>query len=161
MSKEKILESWQKYINDLIECSLSKLPFLFKAPYCATCAYWHLLGEDELEALSIYSPGEYESLCRGIEGKIIKAYREDGEVKDVYTDHLFHGFCKRYPPSLVDTNSTIRFKLLFSFVNVKIPAILSRNAFPIMPHDQRCGEWKRDKWVKQFLKEKYHNKQAD
>jgi hypothetical protein len=154
MNKEQIKESWQKYIDDLFKYSTSKPPYLFKTPYCATCTYWYLLGEDELEAISIYSPVEYESICRGMEGKIVKAYKEEGEVKDVYTDHLFHGFCKRYPPSLVEPNSTIRFRMFFSFLNVKMPAILSRNAFPVMPHQQWCGEWKQGEWAKEILPEK-------
>jgi hypothetical protein len=161
MNREKIRGSWQKYIDGLFEYSLSEPPFLFEGPCCATCAYWHLLGEDELEAISIFSPAEYKSLCEGIEGKIVKAYKEEGEIKDVYTDHLFHGFCKRYPPSLVDTNSTIRFRPIFSFINGKIPAILSTNAFPLMPHKQWCGEWKQAEWVKEILIEKAHTKQAD
>jgi hypothetical protein len=161
MNKEKIWDSWRKYIDDLFINSPSKPPFIFKRPHCATCAYWSLLGEDELRAISIYSPEEYETICRGIEGKIVKAYREEGQVKDSYTDHQFHGFCKRYPPSLVDPNSIIRFRPIFSFVNVKLPNVLPRNAFPVMPHEQWCGEWKQDEWVNEILIEKDHAKQAD
>ena len=161
MNREQIKDSWRKYIDDLFKNSISKLPVIFSSPRCATCAYWLLLGGDELRELSIYTPEEYETIRQGIEGKTVRVYKEKGQFVDSYTTYEFYGFCKRYPPSLVDQDSIIRFRSIFSLENVKLPNILLRNAFPVMPHEQWCGEWKQDEWAKGILKEKGHAKQAE
>lgn len=148
MDKEKISELWAKYINESFESSVTQPSHLFSRPNCATCTHWHLADEDTLEMISIYSPKEYEQICRGMEGKITKAYEEDGRTEGSYNVYMFYGFCKRFPPTCPESDSISRIGL-FSITNVKIPRILSGYRFPILPHEERCGEWKQDEWVKE------------
>lgn len=158
MNKEKIRELWEKYINELFEYSITQPPHLFSMPNCATCTHWHLLDEDVLEMISIHSPREFEYVFRGMEGKIIKAYKENGEIKDTYNDYKFYGYCKRFPPALLESDSVLKIGF-FSITNVKIPGILSGYRFPIMPHEEKCGEWKQDEWVRKMLSERQKAKQ--
>ena len=161
MHAERIRGLWKDYLEDLFKYSLSKPPFLFETPYCGTCFYWNLLNADAMEIIEVIAPNEYEAICRGMEGKIIKAYREDGEIKDTYNEHRFFGFCKRYPPSLMQGNSIIKFNSLLSLKNIKVPMILSGYKFPVMPHDEWCGEWKQGEWVADFMADKAKEKQIE
>lgn len=152
MDKEAIRKLWAKFIESFKD-SIKQPPWLFTEPNCATCTHWHLLDEDTLEMISISFPKEYEQICRGMEGKIIKAYEEDGRIVDTYNVHIFYGFCKRYPPAWPESDSITRIGL-FTRTNTKTPGILSGYRFPFLPHDEQCGEWKQDKWVSEVLSEK-------
>ena len=158
MNKEKIRELWTSHINESFEYALTQPPLLFRFPKCATCTHWQLLDEDVLEIISIQSPTEYEQICRGMEGKIIRAYKEDGEIRDTYRDHLFYGYCKRFPPDLLESDSTLEIGL-FSIKNRKTPKILTPYRFPILPHEQHCGEWKQAEWAREELSERQKEKQ--
>lgn len=160
MHAEKIRELWRKYINDLFDNAISKPPHLFKRPFCATCKYWHLLDADSMEMISINSQNDYDNLVRGMEGNIIRAYKENGEIKDTYRDHIFYGYCKRYPPVLLESDSVIRIGL-FSIKNIKTPKLFSGYRFSILPHEQYCGEWTEDEWARDILAEKKQNKPSE
>ena len=152
MDQKEIRELWGKYINKTVKYSLGQ-PHLFSRPYCATCTHWHLLDEDSLNAISIYSPKEHEQICRGMKGEIIRPYEEDGQIVDTYTDHIFYGFCKRFPPTWPESDSITKIRLL-SIINVKRPRLVTGYRFPVLPHEEWCGEWKQDKWVTEVLSEK-------
>lgn len=153
MDKEKIRELWAKYINESFEYSIEQPPHLFVKPNCATCVHWHLVDEDTLEMISIRSPKEYEAICRGMEGKIIRTYEEDGQTQGMYNVHMFYGFCKRFPPTWPESDSITRIGL-FITTNVKTPRVLSAYRFPFLPHEEECGEWKQGEWVREVLSEK-------
>lgn len=160
MNKERIKELWAKYINDTFKYAITQPPLLFRDSNCATCDYWHLLGEDVLEVVSIYYPTEYEHICRGMEGKIIRTYKEEGEIKDTYNDHVFYGYCKRFPPLLLESDSILKIGL-FSATNTKKPKMLSAYRFPILPHEEQCGEWKQSDWARELLLEKQSGKPSE
>ncbi len=91
---------------------------------------------------------DYKKIIEGIKGKIIKPYRESGKVIDVYSDSRFYGWCKRFPPSAPSK------RIEYSILHIIIKLLLSHNhkyisefRFPVMPHDECCGEWKKDQWV--------------
>lgn len=158
MNKEKIKELWTQYINETFQNASTQPPYLFRGPNCATCLYWHLIDEDSLKMVSIYSPKEYEHICHGMEGKIIRLHKEYGQIKDTYNDHMFYGFCKRFPPTWPESDSKTRIGL-FSITNVKMPKVLSGYRFPFLPHEEQCGEWKQGEWVKEVLSEKLKSDQ--
>ncbi len=160
MHAEKIRELWGGYINGLFDNAITKPPFIFKRPFCATCKYWHLIDEDSIEIIRINSQNDYDNICRGMEGNILRSYKEYGEVKDAYRDHIFYGYCKRYPPVLTESDSIIRIGL-FSAKIIITPKLLSSCRFPILPHEQYCGEWIQDEWAREILAEKHQDKPSE
>jgi len=153
MYSEKIRELWSKYIEDEIEHSFLSLSFgIFNRHHCETCEYWYLLDEDVLKMISIYFPDIYKHICEGMEGKIHQVYKEEGEVMDSYRTHKFYGFCKRYPPVIGEMDSVLKIGF-FSLKNIKLHQLLNGYRFPILPHEERCGEWKLSDWGKERLEE--------
>lgn len=150
MNNEDVRELWATYLNDSFKHSIEYPPYLFGQPKCGTCIHWHLIDKDTLDAIEVYSPKEYEQICRGMEGKIIKAFEEDGQIADTYNTHVFYGFCKRFPPASLESDSTTR-SGLFSRVNCKTPKVLAGYRFPFLPHEEQCGEWKQSEWAREEL----------
>lgn len=157
---EKIIELWEGYITSLFEYSPNpELPYLFASPFCATCKFWEILNAEDIDAISIVSPKEYEAIRDGIEGKTLSAYKEKGQFVDAYNEHRFYGFCKRYPPIHIESRfSIIKYKFLFSFQSVKIEGFLDRFKFPILRHEQWCGEWNQSQWATDILNSKNQTK---
>lgn len=156
MDSEKIRELWSKYVEDTIKYSRWTPSRLFDGHRCDTCEYWYLLNEDVLETISIHFPEIYKHICEGMEGKIHQVYKEGGEFKDSYMTHKFYGFCKRYPPVIGEMDSIMKIGL-FSIKNIKIPQLLTGYRFPILHHEEKCGEWKMSQWGKERLEKEQRN----
>lgn len=120
MDQEQIANSWNEFLEEERSSLLGESHF-FKYPVCGTCKYWRLVDEDALSA--IHDQSLYEHIAQGIDGKIIKAFKDDGSVVDTYSIKLFYGFCKRYPPQSRDTLQ------------------IADYAFPLLSHSNTCGEW--------------------
>ena len=153
MDKETILELWWKYIDDSCQYAIRQPPPLLAEPSCATCKHWHIFRDDTMEMISIYTPKEYEQICRGMKGEIIKAYNEKGEFVDTYNEYIFYGHCKRFPPTLPESDSITR-KGFLSNINIKRSNLMAGYIFPVLPQKEVCGEWKRNSWVEERLSER-------
>jgi len=152
MHNEEIFKRWNDYIDGNIKYNiLGGLPYLFKSTHCGTCSHWYLLCEDSIHYLACEAPKDYDKIIKGIKGEIVRAYKEDGVVKDVYSDFCFYGWCKRFPPSRRTGYSIISIRTLFTRLIRHIPQHLFEYSFPIMPHDERCGEWQKAPWVDERL----------
>ncbi len=147
---ETASDLWAKFIDDSTKFSLTQPPYTLTASNCGTCKYWHLVDEDTLEVVAAYSPKEYEFMRRGMKEGHIKGYEENGQVVDTYPDHIFYGFCKRFPPTIAESHSKLSFPSL-SLADIKRPDILSGYRFPFLPHKESCGEWKQGEWVARAL----------
>jgi len=152
-------EEWQNYLKNffqgiaapLLVDEDSGLPYLFASPICATCQYWYPIHRDGLNQLP--APHEYDLVEKGLNGKIIKTVSLGEGEHDAYSDHVFYGWCKRYPPTNRDTYSIIGFRSLFSLVSRKIPQKVADYQFPLLSHTNTCGEWKQGEWVESFVNE--------
>lgn len=157
MDREKAEDAWQKYLRNffqgiaapLMVDEESDLPYLFANPHCATCAHWHPIHLDGLNQLS--APHELNHIEAGLQGKILKTVSLGNGEHDVYKDHEFYGWCKRYPPTYRDSYSIIGFRTVFSLVSRKIVQKISDYQFPLMSHMNYCGEWKQGDWVEDFI----------
>jgi hypothetical protein len=89
-------------------------------------------------------------MCEGIEGKIISSITLDDGKRDVFTTHMFYGFCERYPPTVGQDDSIVNIGL-FSVKKISIPKITDGCRFPVLPENQGCGEWKLSQWGKERL----------
>lgn len=158
MHGEKIKETWTKYNQDMFKYSFNEVPNLFQTPRCNTCSHWNLLGEEALHHISISSPKEYDEIIRGLEGKRIRTFKSEGKIEDVYSDFRFFGYCKRYPPASKGGYSIVGFRTLFTLLNRYIPKRIGEYGFPLMPHDEFCGEWNKGKWVDDWIKDNYFKK---
>lgn len=145
MYQERIEKLWLKYIDEKMESSLSN--DYFSHPHCETCKYYQLFREDVIYPISVYHPDLYKHICDGMEGKIRRTYKEEGVPVESYYDHIFYGFCKRYPPVIREEDSVLKIGL-FSIKNNKIHNILDGYRFPVLHNKEWCGEWKLSGWVK-------------
>ena len=130
----------------------SELPPIFATPRCATCKYWRLLHRGGMD--QIPNPDEIELIEKGLTGKIMKSISfrvGTRDVDDVYADHEFFGWCKRYPPQHRESYSIIGFRSIFSLLTRNIPKKISDYQFPLMSHTNFCGEWSKAEWVEGFI----------
>lgn len=154
MNNEMIHESWWNYLKSMSESRIGDMPYLFRDPHCGTCSHWHLIDEDALHNIAVTSsPKEYDEIFEGMSGKRLCVHREKGNVQDTYRDYRFYGWCKRFPPMHRGGYSVIGFRSFFTLLSRRVPNKISEYDFPLMPHDNTCGEWQEDKWVKNFLDE--------
>ena len=130
MNREEIYETWWSYLKDELDPRTtafpSELPYLFREPHCGTCSHWYV---------------------KEFGGKQIKGYWEKGEVVDTYSESLFYGWCKRFPPVQRSPNSS------FNLFKKDASQINSTYDFPVVPHEQSCGEWNEGDWVKELINE--------
>ena len=159
MEAEEYEENWQNYLKNffqgiaapLLVDEESGLPYLFANPVCATCQFWHPIHRDGLNQLP--APHEYDLVEKGLNGKILKTVSLGEGEHDAYNDHVFYGWCKRFPPTNRDTYSIIGFRSLFSLVSRRIPLKVADYQFPLLSHLNTCGEWKKGQWVEGFISE--------
>ena len=150
-------EAWQEYLVNffqgiaapLLTDDESGLPYIFSNPLCATCQYWYPVHRDGLN--QIHAPQENDIIEKGMQGKILNTVSLGGGVNDAYESHIFYGWCKRYPPQQQDTYTIISFRSLFSLIARKIPLKISDYQFPLISHENTCGEWKQGNWVVDFI----------
>jgi len=162
MHNEEIRRRWQNYIDDMFNYNLfGEKPYLFESSYCATCIHWYLLNEEGLHHVAITAPNDYERIMIGLEGNIIKPVKEEGEIIDSYQDHQFFGWCKRYPPIIKNNYSILRIRSIFSRLATHVPKLISEFGYPLMPHDECCGEWGKDLWVDKRLNEEESKKSRE
>ncbi len=151
MTNEAINKEWEKYLSEMFVYNpSSEAPSLFMSPYCATCKYWTLLNETDLQSISLESPIECTRMEKGFSGKKLCVFN-GGDDLESYRDHEFFGWCKRMPPSKT-TDSLIK-PFLARFIKL-VPKHISERNFPIMPHEEWCGEWQQASWVKDHLERK-------
>jgi hypothetical protein len=160
MYDEKIEENWKKYNEDMFKYSIDEVPYLFQTPRCNTCTHWKLITSEALHHIAISSPNEYDEIMECLEGKQVRTFRVEGKIEDVYSDVRFFGWCKRFPPVHKQDYSIIRFRTLFSLLNRFIYKRVGEYGFPLMPHDEFCGEWKKDDWVDDWIKEHKSNRRT-
>jgi hypothetical protein len=131
------------------------LPYIFQKPHCNTCVHWKLLNAEALDHIAISSPNEYDEIIKCFEGKRGRIVRDKGTVEDFYNEFRFFGWCKRFPPVYKQEGdySIIRLRTLFSLLNSFNRKRIGEYGFPLMPHDEVCGEWKKDDWVDDWIKE--------
>jgi hypothetical protein len=153
MHDEQINEAWWTYLKDTFDSPIrgDELPIIFREPHCGTCSYWFLINNDGLDHVSkTSSPAEYDEIIKGLSGKRLFTY-QDSKITDGWFDYRFYGWCKRFPPVQRSEYSILRFRSLFSFLIRRIHYKVAEYDFPLMPHDCSCGEWKRNKWVLDFI----------
>jgi hypothetical protein len=152
MDNETIHKLWTEYVdffcNYVPTGGWGSSP-LFDKPSCATCTHWHIFQEETMEVISKYAPEVYEHICQGMKGKSTP-YKEDGKVVDSYNEYIFYGYCKRFPPTLPESDSITK-KGIFSSKNIKTPRLLPGYIFPVLPQEEVCGEWKQSSRVKDLL----------
>ena len=151
MGISPIWDSYMKMLTDHVKNSSWSGFYLFSNPSCGTCEHWRLILEQLLEELS---PDDARTILQGVEGEI-KPVKENGEIVDTFRDVTYHGFCKRSPPFARGGSSIVYSKFpLFSFTRrlLHIPNRITKFCdWPITPHDQFCGEWKKGSWVDDYL----------
>jgi hypothetical protein len=94
---------------------------------------------------------EIDHVNAGLQGNLLKIVSLDDGTHDSYRDHEFYGWCKRYPPRHQDSYAIISFRSLFSILSRKIPKKIADYQFPILSHENTCGEWKQGDWVQKFI----------
>jgi len=162
MHNEQISNAWWVYLKNMFKHGIGDMPFLFETPHCGTCSNWFLIDEDGLDHIALTSaPGEYDEIIRDLKGERICDYREEGKIIDTYSDHRFYGWCKRFPPVPQSGHSIIGFRSFFSLLSRHIPKKVSEYDFPLMQHDNICGEWKKAKWVDKFIDQNRRKAQPD
>ncbi len=131
-------------VEDYDNTFMSEESQLLNREECQTCKYWKLIDDD----CYIYlSPQEYGLIEQGMEGKIHRSFEFDNGEYDSYFESRFYGFCKRFPPT--NSNGTINTsKSLLSRKSASTSIKISEHSFPLMPHDEWCGEWSRCDWTK-------------
>jgi hypothetical protein len=122
MHNEEIFKRCNDYIDDMFKYNIfGGLPYLIKSPHCGTCAHWYLLCEDSLHYLACEVPNDSNKIIKGLKGEIVRAYKEEGEIKDVYSDSCFYGWCKRFPPIKKTEYSIMSIRTLFTRLIRHIP----------------------------------------
>lgn len=135
-----MLEKWRKYVevdqtNKIVH--LGGKGQIYKMPMCGNCKHWYVLNEEDLKTVE---PRQQEQISKGFEGLLI---RSSPVADEVYTTHLFFGWCKRFPPIHRTEHST---KPFLSRLITRIPMRIADYDFPIMSHENKCGEWSGQEW---------------
>lgn len=115
MNQEQIIQAWNEFLKKENNSFLGSV--FLKNHMCGNCKHWNLINADDL--LLFQSETESNHIIQGLQGKIQKTFEEDGEVVDTYSAYKFHGWCKRYPPTI-------------------------NNSFPLLSHENTCGEWNKN-----------------
>jgi hypothetical protein len=155
MKTHEIHKAFFSYLEGLFPASArigDEKPRLFQDGYCGTCQHWSLLNSAGLHHIAITGPpSEYDEILEHMNGK--KRYVYEGEeYTDTYSDYLFYGWCRRYPPTPRSGYYIGSIRSLFSRLIRYIPMRVSEYEFPLVTHECSCGEWKEAEWVADFIK---------
>ncbi len=122
----------------------------FTVPVCATCKHWVLLTERGRRDLLFE---EADIVNAGVAGEIWEVYYEDGRPVETVKTERFYGWCKRYPPKLPSPYYVGKYRFPVRFELASVSPKISDKGFPLIQHNDGCGEWAKAEWVEEYLDE--------
>jgi len=143
MDQEQIISAWRGYLDGQRDSITppSWVPVLSR-PVCGNCRHWKLINAEELSTM--VSTPEYDNIIGGLSVGVVRVHAPGTEDADPYSTKVFYGWCKRFPPNPRASYSVSGFRSLFSRMFLKTLLRISDLDFPLVNHENTCGEWKKD-----------------
>jgi hypothetical protein len=143
MDEDKVRKAWWDYLKEQLKVTIFGPPPIIEFPNCGTCSHWCILNETDLANVQDLSPIDQRKILQGMAGEYELVYG------DPYKSHTFYGYCKRYPPRLMEQNSYEVGRSILYRLNILKPRVLPVFIFPIIAHNQLCGEYKQSAWIEE------------
>ena len=139
---------WRKFLKQAdphSRTSASGGP-IYKLPMCGNCKHWKLIDDEGMT--NIQSPDDFNRIDSGLEERVYRSIRLSDGTVEVYSVQLFYGWCKRYPPKPRYNYSIKKSLSLFARLYLKVPQKISDYNFPLLSHENECGEWQASEDIK-------------